>query len=252
MRQGIHDLLTLKGTARRHMRGILRSLIHRNEVEQSVWDGRPGVRAESLWQDLRFGVRQMGRSPLFAIASVLMLAIGIGANTAIFSFVNSVLLRPPPYPDSNRLEMIHSRLGDSGRAPASTFELYQMRQRSREFDQIAGIWVTSRVLPGRREPEQGSGFSRGTSDCSFPRTQASLRMWTTFNPSRSAPGSPTDLPFFTWWGGGSAAGRVSRQLRPSCDRSPGRSTRSVHEPGSRTTVLMPLCSRTTTFALCPS
>lgn len=50
--------------------------------------------------DLRFAGRQLRRNPVFAVAVVLMLGIGIGANTAIFTFVNSVLLRPLPYPES--------------------------------------------------------------------------------------------------------------------------------------------------------
>src|ERR1700739_103011 len=94
--------------------------------------------------DLRFAGRQLRRNPVFAVTAVLMLGIGIGANTAIFTFVNSVLLRPLPYPESNRLAVILSELGNSSRAPASMFELYQMRQRSRDFHQISRIWVTNR------------------------------------------------------------------------------------------------------------
>lgn len=125
------------------------------QVKQAVRDGRSGVWFETFWQDLRFGIRQLCRNPVFAVAAILTLAIGIGANTAIFSFVNSVLLRPLPYPEANRLAIIWSELGNSSRAPASMFELFQMRQRSREFDQIAGIWVTNRVLPGKGDAEQG-------------------------------------------------------------------------------------------------
>lgn len=124
-------------------------------VKQRVRDGRSGAAFENFWQDLRLGIRQLWRNPIFAVATILMLGIGIGANTAIFTFVNSVLLRPLPYPDSNRLTIILSELGNSSRAPASMFELYQMRQRSRQFDQIAGIWVTNRALPGKGDPEQG-------------------------------------------------------------------------------------------------
>jgi putative ABC transport system permease protein len=124
-------------------------------VKQSARDGRAGVAFENVWQDLRFGIRHLRRNPLFAVAAILMLGIGIGANTAIFTFVNSVLLRPLPYPESNRLTIILSELGSSSRAPASMFELYQMRQRSRQFDQIAGIWVTNKALPGKGDAEQG-------------------------------------------------------------------------------------------------
>jgi putative ABC transport system permease protein len=124
-------------------------------VKQSARDGRSGVAFETVWRDLRFGLRHLRRNPGFTVAAILMLGIGIGANTAIFTFVNSVLLRPLPYPDSNRLTIILSELGNSSRAPASMFELYQMRQRSRQFDQIAGIWVTNKALPGKGDPEQG-------------------------------------------------------------------------------------------------
>ena len=114
-----------------------------------------GVAFENIWQDLRFGIRHLRRNPVFAVAAIFMLGIGIGANTAIFTFVNSVLLRPLPYPDANRLTIILSELGNSSRAPASMYELYQMRQRSRQFDQIAGIWVTNKALPGKGDAEQG-------------------------------------------------------------------------------------------------
>lgn len=124
-------------------------------VKQNVRNLRSGVALETLGQDLRFGLRQLRRNRGFAIAAILTLGIGIGANTAIFSFVNGVLLKPLPYPDSDRLTVILSDLGNSSRAPASMFELYQMRERSREFDQIAGIWVTNRALPGKGDAEQG-------------------------------------------------------------------------------------------------
>ncbi len=124
-------------------------------MRQSARDSRSGVTFEDVWQDLRFGIRHLRRNPTFAVAAILMLGIGIGANTAIFSFVNSVLLRPLPYPASNRLTIILSELGNASRAPASMFELYEMRQRSRQFDQIAGIWVTNKALPGKGDAEQG-------------------------------------------------------------------------------------------------
>ncbi|HXP11113.1 MAG TPA: ABC transporter permease, partial [Acidobacteriaceae bacterium] len=117
-----------------HLKAVLRNLLH--------------------GQDLRYGLRQLRRSPAFTALVILTLAIGIGANTAIFSFVNAILLRPLPYPNADRLTILWSGLGYSNRAPFSSFELYQIRQRTKQFDQVAGIWVTNGPLPGEGDAEQ--------------------------------------------------------------------------------------------------
>ncbi len=62
---------------------------------------------ETVWQDVKFGFRSLLRSPAFAITALVTLAIGIGANAAIFSLVNGVLLRPLPYPDPDRIVQVH-------------------------------------------------------------------------------------------------------------------------------------------------
>src|SRR5579863_173044 len=122
-------------------------------VKQGVRNARAGVGLETIGQDVRYALRQMRRSPGFAALAVITLAVGIGANTAIFSFVQAVLLRPLPYPDSNRLQMILVSTGDATRAPASRFELFHLRLRTKEFDQVAGIWVTNGALPGEGDAE---------------------------------------------------------------------------------------------------
>ena len=73
------------------------------QVKQAVRDGRAGTGVELVWQDVLFSLRQLRRNPGFTISVVVALALGIGANTAIFSVVNAVLLKPLTYPDGDRI-----------------------------------------------------------------------------------------------------------------------------------------------------
>jgi predicted permease len=109
---------------------------------------------ETLWNDVRFGLRMLAKTPGFTAVAILTLAVGIGANTAIFSVVHAVLLAPFPYPTPERLAIVWSVYGKEGRAPASGPELTYLRERSRMFDEFGGIWAQSGALTGEREPEQ--------------------------------------------------------------------------------------------------
>ena len=125
------------------------------ESAKENYRARRGIPAiETLWQDVRFAARVLIKTPAFTAVAILTIALGVGANTAIFSVVHAVLLNPLPYPSAERLAIIWSGLGNETRAPASGFELAQIRERSSLFDQVAGIWVTNSIVPGDGEPEQ--------------------------------------------------------------------------------------------------
>jgi putative ABC transport system permease protein len=108
---------------------------------------------DTLWQDIRFALRICAKKPGFTAIAVATLAVGIGANTAIFSVVHSVLLQALPYPDSDRLTVVWSIFSNEGRGPASGPELVALRERSRLIEEFGGIWAQSGALTGDGEPE---------------------------------------------------------------------------------------------------
>jgi predicted permease len=80
------------------------------QVKQAVCDHRAGTNLESIWQDGRFGLRQLRRNPGFAVTAILTLALSIGANTAIFSIVNALMLKSLPYSHPERMGTIYTRI----------------------------------------------------------------------------------------------------------------------------------------------
>src|SRR5690348_1341610 len=101
-----------------------------DQVKEHVRDVRSGAWLETLIQDLRFGVRMIGRNPGFSALVILTLALGIGANTAIFSVVYGVLLRPLPYPHGEDLVVLHqyAKKINIPNVPFSVKELDDYRQ----------------------------------------------------------------------------------------------------------------------------
>src|SRR5262245_54845521 len=103
--------------------------------EEAREESRPR-RLEDLAQDLRFGLRTLARNPGFTLVAVLTLALGIGANTAIFSVVDGVLLRPVPLHNAGRLMMVWETDRDSGttREPSSVPDYLDFQERNRSFE----------------------------------------------------------------------------------------------------------------------
>jgi predicted permease len=109
---------------------------------------------ERFVQDFRHSVRMLQRSPAFTLAIVAALALGIGANTAIFSVVNTVLLKPLPYPDQNRL-MVFLNTSPQGSGPgASPTKFNIWRQQTRAFQDVSAYRFNAVNLTGTGDPEQ--------------------------------------------------------------------------------------------------
>ena len=113
-----------------------------------------------VWQDLRYACRTLSRSRSFVVITTLMLALGIGANTAIFSVVLTVLIRPLPYADAERVVWLSNRnatLGING-AFLNPYDILDFREQSQSFESIAG-WGTLPVnLYGARSLERVEGI----------------------------------------------------------------------------------------------
>src|SRR5579864_7448563 len=94
----------------------------------------------TVWHDLRYAFRTLAKSPAYAALSVLTLALGIGANTAIFSVVNGVLLKPLPYPHPEQLEFISSTFPklNFDRFWLSLPEWADFKERNRSYEDVGG------------------------------------------------------------------------------------------------------------------
>ncbi|MDX2154387.1 MAG: ABC transporter permease [Bryobacteraceae bacterium] len=117
----------------------------RDEWRTNPWD--------NLRQDIPFAVRSLKTNPAFTLGALLTLALGIGANTALFSLVNGVLLKPLPFLAGERLVRIQHL------TPAATFgisptELTDLRTRAQSFEELVEFHTMTFILLGRREPEQ--------------------------------------------------------------------------------------------------
>ena len=114
---------------------------------------------DTILQDLRYGLRTLIKSPGFAAVAVLALALGIGANTAIFSVVDAVLLRPLPFPDPDRLMMVISVNPAKGfpRFPASAPDFVDWRAQNRAFEGMAAVDSGPFNLSEGTEPERLNG-----------------------------------------------------------------------------------------------
>jgi hypothetical protein len=125
-------------------------------VKEAVRDVQAGSLVAQWWQDTRYAIRLARRDIGFTAVAVLTLALGIGANTAIFSVVNAVLIEPLPYPEADRLVVVWERNTAVGkeRDPVAPLNFQDWRARNTTFDELGAYQVESTALSGIEPPEQ--------------------------------------------------------------------------------------------------
>jgi predicted permease len=138
----------------------LRSFGGVEQVRESYREQRGLPMMVTLLQDIRYALRQLRRSPGFAAVAIVTLALGIGANTAIFSVVNTVLLRPLPYRDADRLVMVwgYDRPRAFDTDQVSPPDLRDWQSQNRVFEQMAGATDVMYTLTGAGEPAPVIGY----------------------------------------------------------------------------------------------
>src|SRR5437870_2427942 len=107
---------------------------------------------QTLWQDLLFGARMLMKKPSFTFIAIITLALGIGANTAIFSVVNAVLLHALPYKDADKLVVVWERSQRNDQNVANPANFMDWREQNHVFTDMAAIFDTSTLIVGDGEP----------------------------------------------------------------------------------------------------
>lgn len=161
------------------------------QVEEAVRDVRPGRLIEQSWQDARHAVRSFARAPGFTLIAVLTLALGIGATSAIFSVADTLLLRPLPYPDPDRIVLLfdvtRGAQGKPEQYNASSQNFLAWKAQSTVFELLAAMESTYKNLTGG-EPER-VGIA-AVSEGFFDLLGATTVTGRTFVPAEDKPGGP--------------------------------------------------------------
>jgi predicted permease len=154
---------------------------------------------ESVLQDLRYSLRTLARSPAFTAVAVLTLALGIGANSAVFSVVDAVLLRPLPYDEPDRLTLIWTNFGrDLPQNWVSGPEFREMQELNRSFEAIGVVVPRTSSITGVGEPEQVG--TAGASGNFFDVLRVDAALGRTFTAADDrATAEPTALLSYGYW-----------------------------------------------------
>ena len=137
-------------------------------------------------RDVRYAIRQLLRAPAFTAVALLTLALGIGATTAVFSFVDGVLLRPLPYPDPDALVRVHEVLPQIGLFSVAPANFFDWRSQNAVFDRLAAYTTDSETLIGDDGPERIQGMQ--VSWDLFPTLRTAPAIGTVFTKDDDQPG----------------------------------------------------------------
>ncbi len=157
-------------------------------VQESVRETWGWLMLEQFLQDLRYGLRSARQRPGFSLTAIASLALGIGANTAIFTVVNAVLLRPLPFPEPDRLVQLWESKPSEGffRNVVNPFNFLDWRERSRSFEGVAAVQTLTTNLTGLGDPLALPGMQVSPSYFSILRVAPLLGR--SFLPEEGLPG----------------------------------------------------------------
>jgi putative ABC transport system permease protein len=143
---------------------------------------------QTFWQDLRFGARMLMKKPGFTIVAVITLALGIGANAAVFSLINAVLLKPLPFYEPERLVMVWEEASFAGfpRQDPAPANYMDWKSRQSVFEDMAALAFTNFRLTGDGEPQQI--FANSVTASFFPLLGIAPALGRTFSPEEEKSG----------------------------------------------------------------
>src|SRR5689334_2172837 len=154
------DMMAERHAAGGNSAADVRLLTHKEfgsmaQYREEVRDARGLTTLDDFKRDVRLAVRTLIRTPGFTIIALIAFALGIGANTAIFSVVNAVLIRPLPYPNADRLVLINEIIkGQPEIGSVSVPNFYDWRDRAKGFEAVGAYYNSFSMLYGEGEPQR--------------------------------------------------------------------------------------------------
>lgn len=129
------------------------------QVKEEVRSARTGLWLEQLWQDIRYGIRMLRKSPGFSTLAIVTLALGIGANTAMFSVIDGVVLQPPPFPDSSRVMFVWQKMPNGGNNIFSIPDYLEWKRQNSPVSRMAALAAQSHTLGTGEQVERIMGWN---------------------------------------------------------------------------------------------